>query len=145
MAQHVSTAVDARPLAIPQREHAVVFAFAAHLRLLGAPDRGRGQVFVEARQEQYVVVVEIRLGAMHLRVDAAKRRAAVARDETSGPQTGAAIHLLLHQQKAHDRLRSGHQRALLAKIVFVRERRLAEGGIDGRSARETVRHSQSLL
>ena len=145
MAQHVAAAIDAWALAIPKREHAVIFAFAANLRLLRAPDRGRGQILVEARHEQDIIVVEIGLRAVHLRVDAAERRAAIARDQTGGVEAGAAIHLLLHQQKTHDRLRSGHQRAFLAKIVFVRERRLAKGDFVVRGARETVRHSSSLL
>ena len=85
---------------------------------------------------------EVVLGAVVL--DAAERRAAIARDQTGRVEAGAAIHLLLHQQKTHDRLRSGHQRAFLAKMVFVHKRRFAKGDFVVRGARETVRHSRVL-
>src|SRR5213075_2814423 len=39
-------------------EHTVVFALAAQPGLLRAPRRGRGEVFVQARVEQHVVVFE---------------------------------------------------------------------------------------
>ena len=42
-------AVDARALAVPHAEHAVVFALAAQLGLLRAPERGGGEVLVDAR------------------------------------------------------------------------------------------------
>ena len=38
VAEHVAGAVDARPLAVPHAEHAVVLALAAQLGLLRAPD-----------------------------------------------------------------------------------------------------------
>ncbi len=37
VAEHVAGAVDARPLAVPHAEHAIVLALAAQLRLLRAP------------------------------------------------------------------------------------------------------------
>ena len=58
VAEHVAGAVDARPLAVPHAEHAVVLALAAQFGLLRAPDRGRGEVLVQAGLEQDVVLVE---------------------------------------------------------------------------------------
>ena len=49
--QHVERAVDARPLAVPEREHAVVFGAGEQADLLAAPDRGGGQILVQARLE----------------------------------------------------------------------------------------------
>ena len=46
MAEHVAGAIDARALAVPHAEHAVVFALAAQLGLLRAPDRGGCEVLV---------------------------------------------------------------------------------------------------
>ena len=60
MAEHVARAVNARPLAIPDAEHAIEAAFAAHLRLLRAPQRGGRQVLVEARLELDVAWFEQR-------------------------------------------------------------------------------------
>ncbi len=47
VAEDVAGAVDARALAVPHAEHAIELAFAAQLRLLRAPQRGGGEVFVE--------------------------------------------------------------------------------------------------
>ena len=58
VAEDVAGAVDARALAVPHAEHAVVLALAAQLGLLRAPDRGGGEVLVEAGLEEDVVLVE---------------------------------------------------------------------------------------
>ena len=55
VAEHVAGAVDARALAVPDAEHAVELALAAQLRLLRAPQRGRGEVLVDAGLEHDVV------------------------------------------------------------------------------------------
>ena len=51
MLEHVAAAVDARALAVPHREHAVVLGVRIQVDLLRAPDRGRRQVLVHARLE----------------------------------------------------------------------------------------------
>ena len=58
MAEHVAGAVDARALAVPHAEHAIELAFAAQLGLLRAPERGGGEVLVDAGLELDVVLVE---------------------------------------------------------------------------------------
>ena len=55
VAEHVAGAVDARALAVPHAEHAIVLALAAQLGLLRAPQRGGGEVLVEAGLEEDVV------------------------------------------------------------------------------------------
>ncbi len=122
VAEDVAGAVDARTLAVPDAEDAVVLAFAAHLGLLRAPDGGGGEILVEAGLEEDVVPVEQLLGRMHLHVDAAERGAAIAGDEASRVDAGAAVALLLHQQQAHDRLRAGREDALFRQIELVVER-----------------------
>ena len=143
--QRVAAAVDARPLAVPNGEDAVIFAFAAHLGLLRAPDGGGGEILVEARHEKDVVGVEKRLRLVHLRVDAAQRRAAIAGDEARRIQPRAPVALLLHQEQAHDRLRAGHQHAVAGKVETVREPCLAVGGAGVQGAGDVVRHSETLL
>ena len=54
VAKRVAGAVDARPLAVPEAEDAVVAALAAHLRLLRAPDGRGGEILVEAGPEDDV-------------------------------------------------------------------------------------------
>ena len=90
MAERIAAAVDAGALAVPQAEHPVELAFAAHFRLLRAPDRGRRQLLVEARLEVDVVGLE-QLGERdELQVEAAERRAAVAGNEAAGVRTRRA-------------------------------------------------------
>ena len=97
VAEHVAGAVDARPLAVPHAEHAIVLAFAAQLGLLRAPQRGGGKVFVQAGLEHDVGFGEDAAGAHELLVEAAERRAAIAGDVARGVEAGAAVALLLHQ------------------------------------------------
>ena len=128
VAEHVAGAVDARPLAVPDPEDAVVLAVAAQLRLLRAPERGRGKLLVEAGLEDDVVGLKPLLGAPEVLVEAADRRAAIAGDEAGGVQPGAAVALALHQQHADDRLRAGDEDPVLRQVVFV-----VEGDVSQRS------------
>ncbi len=81
MAQYVAGAIDARPLAVPEAEDAVETPFAAHLRLLSAPDGGGGKIFVETRLKMDVARLKLLFGAGQIEIDAAERRAAVAGHE----------------------------------------------------------------
>ena len=45
--EHIAATIDSGPLAVPHREHAVVFATGVQIDLLAAPDRRRGEVFVQ--------------------------------------------------------------------------------------------------
>ena len=126
VAEDVARAVDARPLAVPDRKDAVVLAFAEKLRLLRAPAGGRGKLLVEAGLEDDVGAGELLLGAPELLVETAERRAAVAGNETRRIQAGPAVALALHQQHADDRLRAGQEDALLAEIELVVERNVVK-------------------
>ena len=143
MAQHIATAIDSRPFSVPNGKHSVVFTFAAHFRLLRAPNSGRSQILIEARHEENVVLFKQALSTMHLRIDAAERRAAVSGDEAGRIQAHSAIHLLLHKQETHDRLRAGHMNARCAEIEFVGERYFAIGGTGLWRAGDNIRHSWS--
>ena len=120
MAQRVAAAVDAGSLAVPNGKYAVEPAFAAHFRLLRAPDGGGREILVQARHEQDVMGLEKRLRPVHLGVDAAERRAAIAGDEARRVQSRAPVPLLLHEKQAHDRLRPGDQHAIAGKVEAIR-------------------------
>src|SRR5215468_5963310 len=107
MAEHVTAAVDARPLAVPHAEHAIELAFAAQLGLLGAPERGGGEVLVQAGLEHDVRAIEPGLGAHELLVEPAQWRAAVAGDIARSIEPGTAVELLLHQREPHQSLVTG--------------------------------------
>src|SRR5262245_56778469 len=113
MAADVAGAVDARALAVPHAEHAVVLALAAQFGLLRAPDGGRREVLVQAGLEQYVVTVEVRLGAHELLVETAERRAAIARHVAGGIDPGEPVTLLLHQAGTDQGLVAGDEDAAL--------------------------------
>ncbi len=80
VAEDVAGAVDARPLAVPEAEDAIEFAFAAQFRLLGAPERSGGQILVEAGLEADVIGGEELPGLAELLVEPAQRRTAIASD-----------------------------------------------------------------
>src|SRR5690606_9689262 len=103
-------------------EDAVVLALAEEFGLLRAPAGGGGEFFVQARLEDDIGFAELLPGAPELLVEAAERRAAIARYETRGVEAGAAVALALHQEHADDRLCSGQEDALLAEIELVVER-----------------------
>jgi hypothetical protein len=82
--ERVAGPVDARALAVPEREHALDLARRVALDLLRAEDRGRGEVLVDRRLEADARDVEMLRGLPELLVDPAERRAAV-------PETKPAV------------------------------------------------------
>ena len=121
MAEDIAAAVNARTLAVPEREDAVVLAFPAHLGLLRPPYGGRGEIFVEARLKQDAGRVERVLGAQESQVETAERRAAIARDKTRRGEPVAPVELLLHEQEPDNGLRTGDEDPPLRQIIFVVE------------------------
>ena len=126
VAEHVAGAVDAGALAVPHAEDAVVLALAAQLGLLRAPDRGGGQVLVDAALEADVAFLEERFGAEELAVEPAERGAAIAGDKAGGIEPVAAVELLLHQAEPDQGLEAGHEYAALAEVVFIVELDVAQ-------------------
>ena len=134
VAEHVAGAVDAGALAVPDAEHAVVLAFAPQLRLLRAPQRGGGQVLVEAGHELDVVGLQDALGAQHGGFQRGDGRAAVARHVAGRIEPGLHVAGPLGQHQADDGLGAGQQLVGLVEGVFVVEadRILGHGGSGSR-------------
>jgi hypothetical protein len=109
VAHRVAGAVHARALAVPQAKDPVEAPFAAQLRLLAAPERGGGEILVQAFLEQHVGRAQLFLCPAHLHVHRAQRRAAVAGNVTGGVQPRRAVARLLHQHQPHQRLRPVEQ------------------------------------
>ena len=59
VAQRVGRSVDAGPLAVPDAKYAIDRRSRKVVQLLGAPNRRRGEVLVEARAEDDVVLLEL--------------------------------------------------------------------------------------
>ena len=122
VAENVTGAIDAGALAVPDREHAVVLAFAEQFGLLRAPAGGRRKLLVEAGLEDDIRFGELLPGLPQLQVEPAQRRAAIAGDEAGGVQPVPAVALALHQQHADDGLRAGQEDTLFAEVELVVER-----------------------
>ena len=130
--EHVAAAVDARTLAVPHREHAVVFRARVQVHLLRAPDRGRREVLVQSGLELDVRALEELLRLPQRLVERAERRAAIARNEAGGVEAGEHVALALQDQQPHERLGAGQVDAPGLEGVLVVQRDVAQDGC-GRS------------
>ena len=119
--EHVARTVDAWPLAVPNAEDAIVFVLAHQMGLLGAPQRGRSEVFVYAGLEHDMVFIKRPPGALKLLVEAADRRSPVARHIACRVVARVSVALPLHHGKAHNRLRARYEDLTRVQIVFVVE------------------------
>ena len=70
---HVTRAIDARTLAVPQPENAVVFTLTAQFGLLCAPQRRRGQILIQTGLKGDLMRGQVCLGPLHLHINRAKR------------------------------------------------------------------------
>ena len=145
VAEDVAAAVDPRPLAVPDREDAVMARVVVKIELLGTPHRRGGEVLVQPRLEANAVGVEEGLRLGELLVHVAQRRAAIAGDIAGGVEAGTLVAQALHDRQAHQRLDAGHVGASALQRVFVRQAdvvsglghglvRAADDGCDARGA-----------
>src|SRR5260221_11125269 len=127
--EDVARAVDARPLAVPHGEDAVIFGAGEEPDLLRAPDRRRAEILVDAGLELDVALLEEALGAPERLVEAAERRAAIAGDEAGGIEAGRPVARPLHHRQAHQPLGPGQEEATPFDRIFfgAGERRRARG------------------
>ena len=126
VADCVHAPVEARTLAVPHGEDAVVPAVAERRRLLGAPDRGRGQVLVDGRLEMDIGTGEKAVGGPQLLVDVVHRGAAVAGDVAGGVEARRAVADMLHHREAHQRLAAGDVNPSFPALVLVVQRNRRE-------------------
>ncbi len=121
VAEDVAAAIDARALAVPHRKHAVELGLREQVQLLRAPHRRGGEVFVEAGLEADVVLLEEGRGAVQGEIQAAQRRAAIARDIAGGVQAGAAVEFVLQHGQAGQGLHAGEEDRAAFEAVLVFE------------------------
>ena len=141
--EHVATAVHARPLAIPHAEHAVVTRAGKQVDLLRAPDRGGGQVLVDAGLELDMVRLQVLGGLPHVLVHAAQRRPPVARHKAGGVEPGPRVAQALHHRQAHQRMDAAHPGTAGFKGVPVVQLDGFEGRQHGRRKRRIHVHRSS--
>ena len=130
MLEHIAASVDARPLAVPHREHAVDLGSGRQAELLRAPDRGRREVFVQPGLEHDPVLLQMIAGLPERLVDTAQRRTAVAGHEARGIQTGTSVAFALQHRQTHQRLRSRHEGAAALERVLVVEGDFAQCAVE---------------
>src|ERR1051325_3536679 len=96
MLENIAAAVDARSLAVPHREDAVVFCRTEKRDLLCAPDRGCGEILVHPGLEFDGMRFEVRVRVPKRLVQAAERRAAITGNESCGVDACRLIAQALH-------------------------------------------------
>ncbi len=131
VAQRVAGAIDARSLAVPNAEHAVDGRAGKAGQMLRAPDRGRGQILVEAGTEDDIVALELSAGPPQLDIVAPQRRAAIAGDIAAGVEAGRRVAQALLDRQSDQRLHAGHVKPAFARRITGFESRLRPGERDG--------------
>ncbi len=106
--QRVARAVDAGSLAVPDAEHAVDCRAGKARDMLRAPDRGRGEVLVQARAEDDIVSGEDFSRAPQFDVVAAHRGAPITGNVAAGIEAGRGVAKALLDRQAHQRLHPRH-------------------------------------
>src|SRR3546814_1111789 len=106
MLERVARAVDSRPFAVPEREDAILRRIGDARQHLRSPDRGRREIFVDARLEQHIHALEQILRAPQFLVVATEWRPAVSRDKPAGIEAGTRVALLLQHWQTHERMRA---------------------------------------
>ena len=119
--EHIARAIDPRPLAIPDAEHAVELAFATHFSLLAAPQGGGGQVLVQPRLKLDVARFQERRRRHELVIDRTDGRTAIARHIARGVEACPAVPLRLHERQPHDGLGACQEHRRFVEIIFVIE------------------------
>ena len=121
VAEDVAAAVDARALAVPDADHAIVPRAGRQIELLRAPDRGGREVLIHAGLELDVVLIEMFSRCEQLLVIAAQRRAAVSGNKARGVEAGGAVAPDLRHWEADQRLNAGQEDVAGALGVFLIE------------------------
>jgi hypothetical protein len=122
MLEHVARAVDARRLAVPDAEQAIIFRAREQAELLAAPDGCGAEVFVQAFPEFDVMRVQPFLRGAQLLVISAKGRPTISGDKSGRVHIIAQIEAFSIKRQADQCLNTGHIRLALDKIVFVVQR-----------------------
>ena len=108
MLEDVHRAVDARPLAVPDGEDALVLGTGEEPDLLRAPERGGRRILVDAGLEVHAVLLQERLRLPQRPVEIAERRAPVARDHAGRVEPGRLVPQVLDHRQPDQRLGAGH-------------------------------------
>ena len=126
--EDVAGAVDARPLAIPHAQHAVVLRPREHVGELRAVDRRRAEILVEAGDEDDVVLGQELRVALEREVETTERRSAVTRDQRRRAHAAAHVGAVLVQRQPDERLDARQEDGALVQAVLGVEREIVVTG-----------------
>ena len=127
MFDHIHTAINTRALAIPHPKDPIVPGTLEQIGLLAAPDRGRRQILINARLKMDIMLLQPGFCPPHGLVDAADRRAAIARDKCRGVKPTLLVALMLQHREAHQGFNAGHIRPGGIQSVLIIQRNLCGG------------------
>src|SRR5690554_4363342 len=134
--ERITSAIDARALAIPETEYTVDLLVGIGLDLLAAENNGGRQVFIDGGYEIDAVLIQQLFGLPESLIIGAQRGAAIAADQTGGVETVLPIEACLHQWNAHQRLSAGKKHATgVAQIAILETIVIELGGIIDRHTR----------
>ena len=120
--EDVARPVDARRLAVPDAEQAIIAGARKEAELLAAPDGGGAEIFVQTFPEFDVMCIQPFLGGAQLLVISAKGGSAITGDKSCCVGIFAQIETFSIKRQADQCLNTGHIRLALDKIVFVVQR-----------------------
>ena len=109
MAEHIAGAINAGTFAVPNAENAIQTRAGCQMHLLRTPNGGCGQILIQPRLKHHIMRAEPFRLARQFPVKSAKRRSAIAGNETAGAETLRCIHFLAQHGQAHQRMRPGQQ------------------------------------
>ncbi len=124
VAHHITRTVHTGPLPVPQAKDTVVFAFAAQLGLLTAPECGRGQILVQSGLKRHLRGFQHITCTGHLHINGTQRRPAIAGHIACGIQTRLFVTRALHQHQAYKRLCAVQQNLVFVKVISIIERHI---------------------
>ena len=124
--EHIAATVHARPLAVPDTDHAIDFIVAEQIGLLASPNGGGGQFLVHARLKMNPVTAEKFPRLPELLIDQTEGRAPIPGNKGAGGQARALVPALLQHGQTHQRLDPGHEDLSRFGHILVVERYLAQ-------------------
>src|SRR2546426_7750622 len=124
MLERIAGAVDARSLAVPYPQHAIVLGAGKESDHLTAEDRRCCQVFIDARDKIDVIVLEQVRQTLQGQVKAAEWRAAIAGDKGGCPQASTSIRTMLVHGQPHQRLDTAEVDLTLFLKIFIHQRKI---------------------
>ena len=109
MTEYVAAAVDARPLAVPNPDDAVIARTRGQIDLLRTPDRCRRKVLVHTRLEFDLVPFEMAASGKELLIVTTEGRTAITGNEACCVETSGAVAADLRHRQSDQRLKAGHE------------------------------------